>query len=452
MAGPGKFVVVLVLSTLLGTKLFAGTESVLKELTEYSRKGDTAGVLYSTGKINERISDFSNPEVGPVLQECAKRAEAEKSPLLQSFLTLNAKWYQANNEITKAVECYSKVFSYLKSINRAHEGIWILIDIGNVFYSVENFGDAIFFYNQAESLCDSKNDQYALSVIKLNLGLIAIEKKQYPEAIIYLKKCVQLRDGKENAFKSHTYIKLSEVYSMMNKMDSVLYYIKSAEEIYYAEGTNVGLLQDMPANIGMAYFKYYSETGNRHHALTHLTKARSFMRSKNMNGKLLYSFIVEADYNSKFGNYETVVDSLNTVIATLENSRYFDFYKQALYLLAQANHETENYTQSRFYYEKYIAAEEKAHVKRVIQNTALNGILDNKPAKATDSAATAMIKKDNKGTSTMSVALSVLLFISVIAIIAMRRKNVINQRRISELKRSLDRQHEEFIEKLKTRR
>lgn len=426
--------------------------AALEKLEHFALTGDTSGVQSVMQNMNERFGPYTSREFNIAIDACIQRAlKTNNVSQLQQFYTVQGKWYQFNNDVSHAVEQYSKVVSLLKSNNRENETIWILIDIGNLFYSVDNFNDAVLFYNKAQALCDKTKDRYALSVINLNLGLVEAARNEYPSAVSYLKKCIALREGtKENAFKSHTFIKLSEIYSLMNQMDSVFYYIRSAELLYYAEGTNVGILQDMPALIGLAYYKYYEGTGDARLAEMNLTKARTFIKSKGLKARLYDSYITEAEISSRFGNHQKVIDSLSPLMNELQVSRFTSMYKQALHLLAIAHHETENYSTSKELYEKFIAIEEKAHANMSISNSAVTGLLDTQ-AKAKENAAAAVVPVGNKSGKGLQYFLGSALLISVIMLLIQRKKLKYQRARVSELKRTLNRQNEEFSQKLTSR-
>jgi tetratricopeptide (TPR) repeat protein len=422
-------------------------ETPLDQLKKYSTKNDTIGLKKALGEMNEHFSRFVSAEYGTAIDECIKTAEKQHADIVKDFHTVKAKWYQYNNDVSHAAAEYSKVYDYLKRENKESDGIWILIDIGNLFYAASNFEDAILFYEKAEALSDKFKDKYALSVINLNLGLVQRENGEYSKAVNYFKKCIALRQGtKENAFISHTYIKISETYSLMNKMDSVLYYIQAAEQLYYAEGKNVGILQDMPALIGMAYYKYFSAVGNTRIAETNLMNARSFMRAKELSGRLYDSYITEADIELKAGNSQQVIDSLSPILPKLKDSRYFEFYKEALHLLAKAHFDVDNFNQAKDYYEQFITAEEESLNKRSIQNSAVAGLLDRSTKAASLSNSPAQQKK-----SPLATILLILLGASLMLSFYLYSKLATQKKRISELKRELERQHTDFTDKIRKR-
>lgn len=416
-------------------------------LKKYAATGDTSGLKTQLNLVSESFSAFTNNESRELFDHCIAQAHKANSPLIQDFHTLKAKWFRYNNEIAQSASEYSKVYDYLSSINKEGEAVWILIDIGNLFYAADNLTDAGIFYRKAEALSDKLEDRYALSVINLNLGLIETATGNFSSAVSYLKKCIALREGtKENAFISHTYIKLSEVYEMMSKSDSVLFYIKAAEQLYYAEGTHVGDLETMPALINMAYYKYFSNAANSRIAEMYLLKAREYIRAKNLYGRLYDSFITEATFELKAGNAQRVVDSLGAILPSLQQSKYIEFYLTALHLLAKASHDVGSFNASMQYYEQYIAVEAQADNKMTIQNSSVAGIISKVAKPGSEPSAVKHDKKDP-----LVSILAILLTASIAAVVYLRIKLTEKNIRNSELKRELDRQHAEFNERIKKR-
>ncbi len=439
---------IVILLLLLDVSAKAEDIPVKDILSRYSTTGDSSGIQKALGTINDEFSSYTGKEYGESIDACITRSTKDHSPLIKEFHTIKAKWFRYNNDIARSAAEYSKVYDLLSKSNREDEAVWILIEIGNLFFATENYTDATTFYKRAEVLSEKLKDNYALSVINLNLGLIETSTENYGLAVSYLKKCIKLREGtKENAFISHTYIKLSEIYARLNKTDSVLFYIKASEQLYYAEGTHVGVLENMPSLINMAYYKYFSEAGNTRIAKVYLLKAREYIRSRNLESRLYDSFITEAHYELENGNAQVVIDSLGFILPQLKRSSYTEFYMTALHLLAKASHDAGSYKASKQYYEQFIATEAEADSRMSIDNGSVAGIIGKVTKPKLESAADVVQEKKDPQLS----ILYILLAVSVSAIIFMRLKLSEKSRRNSELKRELDRQYSDFTDKLKKR-
>lgn len=144
-----------------------------------------------------------------------------------------AKIYFSQRLVNKALESYmltSKTFLKLEDWNAY---AYALIDIGNVYYRIEEYDNALPFYKKAKNIFLTKADKeqlnYNLAVCYNNFAQVAWTEDKLDSALYFYRYAFKLR--KEGGYKStipHSLYYISYIHTLKQNFDSAEYFAKQA--------------------------------------------------------------------------------------------------------------------------------------------------------------------------------------------------------------------------------
>mgnify|MGYP002629320073 CR=1 FL=1 len=111
-----------------------------------------------------------------------------------------------------------------------------LIDIGNIYFRLDNQEMARLYYQQAKDIFlnhySKEKRAYDLAVCENNFGQIELSLGYYQKALQYCKSGLKYReDGNLEAYYTNSYYYISNIFLEMNELDSALIYSQKAIEI-----------------------------------------------------------------------------------------------------------------------------------------------------------------------------------------------------------------------------
>jgi signal transduction histidine kinase len=368
----------LLLCLLSGASAYADTASDqvdanVRRLELYMTNSDTNGLYKVLVNINDNFHLYYGKEFLPLFHRAAVKAEKDSMVYVACFYSFKGLWYKNNGSQELAIDNFVKSYLLDRVFKGPAQGMWTLVEIGNIFYAENDPDQAAIFYNKALEPAVAVNDHFALSVIYLNLGLVERSRGNIPEQIDWLKKSAQERLlSKDPVFVCHTYSKLSDAYLEMHKADSALKYLEEAKRIYANDGDKFGLLYEMPALIDLGYYRLNILLGRDREAAQFLSNARKYLQEKKLVQLFLQTLLVESKYLAATGNDRALVNLLDTAIDDFHREGQTDLERQALHYLAKSYAALGDEKLSMAHYEKLIAIEDS--LKKSNYQTKLNQI------------------------------------------------------------------------------
>jgi AraC-like DNA-binding protein len=125
-----------------------------------------------------------------------------------------------------AIKSYISSLKYYEQVNNTERVGWILIDIGNLYFTQKDKSSiAIEHYQKAVNMFTGRGETLGVVVANNNIGMVYQQKKEYKKALEYFYKDVQLCkaiNDSEDHVLALSYI--GQVYLSEQKMDSAKKY------------------------------------------------------------------------------------------------------------------------------------------------------------------------------------------------------------------------------------
>jgi CHAT domain-containing protein len=197
-------------------------------------------------------------------------------------------------------------------------------DLGNVYYSIENYELAIEYYKHAKNILvkSSNPNTSTLSIVINNLGSLYYRKGDYDKAIKYFKEALQIQRNLYNDYYNYSmYLNnIGGLYLILNKLDSATRYYNKSLEIR-------------------------SKYLNRSSVLTQTYNQIAFLNIKKENYKMALSYIQKAINNNKIKTLkhadENEID-LSNAIDFWQLLESFNYKAIAFYKLSEQNKEIQD--------------------------------------------------------------------------------------------------------------
>ncbi|TXI84615.1 MAG: sensor histidine kinase [Crocinitomicaceae bacterium] len=295
------------------------SERSVSILTRYVKLNDTTHVAPLLQYLDSNFSELKNLKIPALLEQVAKKSERSDGKYLDEvYGLLNRHYTQLGNE-SKAFEYFLKLYKTLTKTGKSDMHIWMMVDLGNVFYNEKDYEQATIFYKKAEQAAIDKKDNYALSVIYMNYGLIEFQLKRNEKALQFIRKSSNFRrlHGR-NEFLSSNYIKMAEVFLKMKNTDSALFYIHEAERYFSYQKKNDPKLIDIPIDINLIYSHYYQVKKQQDRFMYHLLQARAIALKLNYKQPYFYTFFKESDFYIEQRDYLKAKKCLESILDELK--------------------------------------------------------------------------------------------------------------------------------------
>lgn len=336
------------------------------EIRNYIDKSDTNGLSAALLFLNVHYNRYHGQELLDLLRQGEEHSHRTDMYGLYGFYSLIRRYYEEEGNSSKAMEYALKCYNLLKNEPESSRLYWLMIDIGNIFYDVRDFNQAQVFYEQALGIANRLKEAYGLSVIHLNLGLVAYQKKEYGTALKSYKLSARYRitSGNEK-FVSTAYTNIANTFFRMNLPDSALHYTNQAKYYYENFGEDNELLVYIPAYIELGYYQYYATKKNFAKADAYLRRAKEYAYTKNLQGIYVESFFVEASCLMHAGLYEDAIRALKGILPRVKEKRLKMNEKDIYKLLSDCYHELHRYEDASNFFQDYI------HIQDSMENVSM---------------------------------------------------------------------------------
>jgi tetratricopeptide (TPR) repeat protein len=178
---------------------------------------------------------------------------------LKELFLLIRRYYSAEGQHSENFKYTLKAYNVLIK-TKDHEGtMWILIDLGNVFYEELDYQQAFKFYKRAENSARLAKSNYGLGVVTMNLGLIKERLFSFEQALGYYSASAYYRtiSGQINTL-SLIYVKIAYCNLKLGKPDICLNYIHRAETNYKQAKVLGNEAIEAPYSINYVYAEYFA--------------------------------------------------------------------------------------------------------------------------------------------------------------------------------------------------
>lgn len=297
-----------------------------------SGKKDTTGIGRSLEHLNARFQEERSPELLSLLLR-ASRQEDRLDKRSQKTLYYLIRNFYAENKI-KHFE-YSLKISRVLSETDDYEGqLWILIDIGNIFFSEQDYQQARVYYRKAETAARKARSGYGLSIIYLNYGMIDERQKDYSRSLRNYRTSSRYRLESGNVkVVASTYVKMALVSLNLNRPDSCLHYLHLTEDYYLHRGEATDLLNNLPFYIDYVYAEYHLRQNDFDRAIAYIGKAVAFSKSQGLTGELIAGNAYETSFLFKAGRYAEAAQKAGELLPLFRQYNLLEQQKYAYRML-----------------------------------------------------------------------------------------------------------------------
>ncbi|GGH65332.1 tetratricopeptide repeat-containing hybrid sensor histidine kinase/response regulator [Phaeocystidibacter marisrubri] len=207
------------------TAAHSGQERIIDSLQARIRTGlaDTSDVKYYIRNIYSLASfdPLSSIQLNRAYSEIALR---EKDTIASADLKSHlGNIFRGAGLYEQAIENYMVASEYYEQVENYASLSYALINVGNIFYDLKQFGNAAHYYQNVLDIEDNELAmQKAKTVALNNLGLIAQEHGNYELARTYFLKSFSIRKSYHSPDNiSHSHLHLAELFTKMELYDSV---------------------------------------------------------------------------------------------------------------------------------------------------------------------------------------------------------------------------------------
>lgn len=295
-------------------------------LSRYVNLGDTTNVGQLLIYLDSNFSELKDIKIPKLLEQMAKKSERGDGKYLNEVYGLLNRYYNQLGNEKKAFEYFLKLYKTLAMTGKSERLVWMMVDLGNIFYQDEDYHQASIFYKKAEQAAIEKNNNYALSVVFMNYGLIEMRQKNYNQALNHIRKSSAFRRKHGRVeFLSSNYIKMAEVFLAMKNTDSALFYIREAEKYFAVQKRNDPKLLDIPIDVNLVYAHYYRVSNQEENFMSRLLEARKLALELNYTQPYFYTFFEEANYYIEKKQFLKAKKCLESILKEIDENESIEF-------------------------------------------------------------------------------------------------------------------------------
>jgi signal transduction histidine kinase len=319
---------------------------------------DTTGLYHNLFELEINFDHYNRPELITELLKSRQFAEDLNAIQLSQIYFIIKKYYDANGNKAMSFEYALKIYKLLIKIKKDENLLWILIDLGNIFYSEEDYENAISFYKKAENIAFSEKRYHPLAVIYLNYGLIYSKVGNDRDALNAFEVSNSYRFKSPNIkMIADNYVKMSEIYLKLENQDSCLFYLEKANYFYENKGIYTTVLVEIPCMIDLTYAKYYLFKKDYTSAIESVQKAKKYSKEKMLIGAFIADNILEAQIFLAQNKTDEAIAVLNGLLTFLEKNNIQAERIQIYKFLGSIYSKKGNYKKANEAYSNYMMLE-----------------------------------------------------------------------------------------------
>ncbi|MEZ4902294.1 MAG: histidine kinase dimerization/phosphoacceptor domain -containing protein [Spirosomataceae bacterium] len=157
-------------------------------------------------------------------------SQAKYPSLELVFYNLIALVYEKQQNSKNRLEWLLKAYHHPQIELLPNNGKWLIYhNIGEVYETMNVLDSAMYFSKIIDTNCRKLNIPIEVSYANAIMGRVEKKRKNYPQALKYLKIATNLSNSNGNPFlESEQSVDLASVFYLMNQPDSAIYYAEKA--------------------------------------------------------------------------------------------------------------------------------------------------------------------------------------------------------------------------------
>jgi len=160
---------------------------------------------------------------------------------LANYYSLLGDWSQKQKLNTQTIINYNKASKLYKLIGNTIGEISVYNKIGQNYYSLDDFSNAMLNYFKALELAEEKQDERQIGNAYINISNVLNAQQEYENAIVYLRKSLTIFEKAKSLYNIGVcYNNIAANYIYQDSLDLALDYLEKALEIYIKSEDNKG--------------------------------------------------------------------------------------------------------------------------------------------------------------------------------------------------------------------
>jgi predicted RNA-binding protein Jag len=117
-------------------KLLDSPEVIIKR---FINQKDTNDLRYTMNYVNIHFQVYKSDEIYKLIEKASKLSEKNDREFLFEFYNYLRQYYKEDGNILKSLEYALNVYHLQKDSRNSEAFIWIMVDIGNIFFNEKDF-------------------------------------------------------------------------------------------------------------------------------------------------------------------------------------------------------------------------------------------------------------------------------------------------------------------------
>ncbi len=326
-----------------------------KQINEFLLKNDTNQIFSTLKFMSDHFDQFNSQENLNLLIEVSKSESRFSLTTLKELYLLIRKYYSPEVDRSKNFEYTLKAYNVLAKTNDYEGTMWVLIDLGNVFYEEQDYQQAYKFFKRAEIAAGKANSFYGLGVVNMNLGLLKERIFSFESAQNYYLKSVYFRSisGQKNSL-SLIYIKIAYCNLKLKKPTLCMNFIHKAEKNYYIDSKMTAEAKEAPFSIYYVYAEYFADKKQYDSSLVCIQKGIDYAVENHMIYEELMANNFKAGYLYESKRYKEAIQSLNKFLPFFKKNKILKFERHVYDIFHKCYTALNDDKNATLYAEKYL--------------------------------------------------------------------------------------------------
>ncbi len=333
----------------------SGSNNAITNLKTYLINKDTVHVHSSLKFMNDHFDQFNSKENLNLLIKVSKSENKFSFTTLKNLYLLLRKYYSPEIDRSKNFEYTLKAYNVLAKTNDYEGTMWVLIDLGNVFYEEQDYQQAYKFFKRAEIAAGKANSFYGLGVVNMNLGLLKERIFSFESAMSYYLKSVYFRSisGQKNTL-SLIYIKIAYCNLKLKKPTLCVNFLHKAERNYFIDSKMPADAKEAPFAIDYVYAEFFADKKQYDSSLVHIQKGIDYAVENQMIYEELMANNFKAGYLYESKRYKEAIQSLDKFLPFIKENKILKFERHFYDIFHKCYAALNDDKNATLYAEKYL--------------------------------------------------------------------------------------------------
>jgi len=280
-----------------------------------------------------------------------------------------AKYYRKIGDKSKSEYIYKSTYFNAEINNYTLLSGSLLLDIGNLFYALDDFNQAAFWYNKSLHMYGKIKNENGIAICEFNLSEIYVMKGEWNKAQACMEKAL-INDKKaerEESIAIDSY-NLAHMELLKNNIEKAIEYVEMSTRSFEKKGIPSGIIETRLLNL---IIQFHTVTKK---ALDDFE--RQYLSKFNENQKSVLSLLRDAVNNSKT---DIVINKLKKItsirlkfemivffIRVSKNYKFYNLLKEVTVLLSNRDKNYFYYEYHYIYFDYYCQIDELIDEKKML--------------------------------------------------------------------------------------